>query len=54
MGEEMLEKMLKGVRAPQHGKPEDIAASVSFLLSDDGAFVNGQTWHVNGGVYYGD
>ena len=54
MGEEILEKMLKGVRSPQHGKPEDIAASVSFLLSDDGAFVNGQTWHVNGGVYYGD
>jgi NAD(P)-dependent dehydrogenase (short-subunit alcohol dehydrogenase family) len=54
MGEEILEKMLKGVRSPQHGKPADIAASVSFLLSDDGAFVNGQTWHVNGGVYYGD
>jgi NAD(P)-dependent dehydrogenase (short-subunit alcohol dehydrogenase family) len=54
MGEEMLEKMLKGVRSPRHGKPADIAASVSFLLSDDGAFVNGQTWHVNGGVYYGD
>jgi NAD(P)-dependent dehydrogenase (short-subunit alcohol dehydrogenase family) len=54
MGEEILEKMLKSVRSPRHGKPADIAASVSFLLSDDGAFVNGQTWHVNGGVYYGD
>jgi NAD(P)-dependent dehydrogenase (short-subunit alcohol dehydrogenase family) len=54
MGEELLGKMLKGVRSPRHGNPADIAASVAFLMSDDGAFVNGQTWHVNGGVYYGD
>ena len=38
----------------RHGNPDDIAGTVVYLMSDDGAWVNGQTWHVNGGVYYGD
>ena len=54
MGEELLDKMLRGVNSPRHGVPDDIAGSVVYLISDDGAWVNGQTWHVNGGVYYGD
>ncbi len=52
MGQELLDKLLKGVNSTRHGEPADIAASVVFLLSDDGAWVNGQTWHVNGGVWY--
>jgi NAD(P)-dependent dehydrogenase (short-subunit alcohol dehydrogenase family) len=36
-------------RAPRPGHPDDIAATSAFLLSDDGAFVNGQIWSVNGG-----
>ncbi len=31
------------------GRPEDIAAVVALLLSDDGRWINGQVWHVNGG-----
>ncbi|MEV7571359.1 3-oxoacyl-ACP reductase FabG [Streptomyces tanashiensis] len=31
------------------GSPEDIAAVVSFLASDDAAYVTGQTIHVDGG-----
>ncbi|WP_313808626.1 SDR family oxidoreductase [Sphingobium sp.] len=31
------------------GKPDDIAGAVAFLASDDGEWVNGQLWHVNGG-----
>jgi NAD(P)-dependent dehydrogenase (short-subunit alcohol dehydrogenase family) len=54
MGEELLGNMLRGVPSPRHGAPDDIAASVAFLMSDDGAWVTGQTWHVNGGVYFGD
>ena len=53
MSEQMLQRMLKGANAPRHGEPRDIAATVSFLLSDDAEWVNGQSWHVNGGVYYG-
>ena len=32
------------------GRPEDIAGVVSFLVSPDGAWVNGQTLRANGGI----
>lgn len=32
------------------GKPEDIAALVAFLASDDANYITGQTLHVNGGM----
>lgn len=47
------DERLAGIQAetPSHrlGQPKDIAAAVAFLASDDGEFVNGQAWHVNGG-----
>lgn len=52
MPQEMKDWMLKGSRSTRHGAPEDIAGAVSFLLSDDGEWVNGQVWRVNGGVSY--
>ena len=52
MSPEVLEKMLKGYNSHRHGKTDDIAAAVAFLMSEDGAWVNGQVWHINGGVYY--
>lgn len=36
------------------GKPDDIAAAVAFLASEDGGFINGQVWHVNGGTQMRD
>ncbi|HEY0745785.1 MAG TPA: 3-oxoacyl-ACP reductase FabG [Steroidobacteraceae bacterium] len=33
------------------GKPEDIAGAVAFLCSADGAYITGETLHVNGGMY---
>jgi 3-oxoacyl-[acyl-carrier protein] reductase len=32
------------------GQPEDIAATVSFLVGPDGGWVNGQTLRANGGI----
>jgi NAD(P)-dependent dehydrogenase (short-subunit alcohol dehydrogenase family) len=52
MPQNMKDWMLKGVRSTRHGAPQDIAGAVAFLLSDDGEWVNGQTWRVNGGVSY--
>lgn len=31
------------------GQPDDIAGAVAFLASDDGQWITGQVWHVNGG-----
>ncbi|MDE0949659.1 MAG: SDR family NAD(P)-dependent oxidoreductase [Halioglobus sp.] len=52
MNQEMKDWMLKGARSTRHGASEDIAGAVAFLLSDDGEWVNGQSWRVNGGVSY--
>lgn len=52
MSQEMKDWALKGSRSPRHGKPEDIAGAVAFLMSDDAEWVNGQVWRVNGGVSF--
>lgn len=33
------------------GKPEEIAATVAFLISEGAGYITGQTIHVNGGLY---
>ena len=33
------------------GEPDDIANAVLFLLSDQSNYINGETIHVNGGMY---
>ena len=39
------------MRSQRLGAPEDIAAMVALLFSDDGAYVNGQTILVDGGAH---
>jgi 2-hydroxycyclohexanecarboxyl-CoA dehydrogenase len=34
------------------GHPDDIAAAVEYLVSDDASYITGQTINVNGGMYY--
>lgn len=52
--DDYVEKGLKAVPHTRLGQPEDIAAAVTFLASEDGAWVNGQVWHVNGGAQMRD
>ncbi len=43
--------LLQNVPVKRLGEPEEIAAAVSFLASQDAAYVTGETINVNGGMY---
>jgi NAD(P)-dependent dehydrogenase (short-subunit alcohol dehydrogenase family) len=45
----VLTSILATIRSPRVGKPDDIAAMVAFLASEDGEWVNGQVIAVDGG-----
>jgi len=47
---EQIEHLAKMPPLERLGTPEDIAAAVSFLAGPDGAWINGQTLRVNGGI----
>ena len=42
--------LLGNIPAGRLGAPEDVAACVAFLASEEAAYVTGQTLHVNGGL----
>jgi FKBP-type peptidyl-prolyl cis-trans isomerase 2 len=44
----LRERFLRTVPSRRLGEPEDIAAAVTFLLSDDASFINGQVLSVDG------
>jgi NAD(P)-dependent dehydrogenase (short-subunit alcohol dehydrogenase family) len=54
MTEEQVSGAEKRVPATRLGHPDDIAAMVAFLASDDAIWVNGQVFHVNGGAQMRD
>jgi 3-oxoacyl-[acyl-carrier protein] reductase len=43
--------MLSQIPLRRLGEPEEIAKVVAFLASDSGAYITGETIHVNGGMY---
>ena len=50
IGDVPLEEALKLIPARRVGKPEEVAAAVSFLVSPDAAYVTRQVISVNGGM----
>jgi 3-oxoacyl-[acyl-carrier protein] reductase len=48
--QEVIERLAKLAPLERLGQPADIAAAVSFLAGPDGAWINGQTLRVNGGI----
>ena len=51
MPEAALQRVIAGIPVGRLGKPEEIAAMVVFLASEQGAFATGATFAVNGGQY---
>jgi 3-oxoacyl-[acyl-carrier protein] reductase len=49
--EEVKQKILSSVPLGRMGRPEDIAAAVKFLASEDAAYITGHVLAVNGGMY---
>jgi 3-oxoacyl-[acyl-carrier protein] reductase len=47
---ELIEEALKIIPAKRVGKPEEVAALVSFLMSEDAAYITRQVISVNGGM----
>lgn len=49
--EDHKKTLLEKIPAARLGSPDEIASVVAFLASDGAAYVNGETIHVNGGMY---
>lgn len=48
--EDVVDRLAKLAPLERLGQPSDIAATVAFLASPDGAWVNGQSLRANGGI----
>ncbi len=51
MPKEILDGEVAKIPAGRIGQPEDIAAGVAFLASDDASFITGMTLSINGGQF---
>ena len=45
-----VEAMVQTIPVGRLGRPEEIAALVAYLASDDAGFVTGATYDINGGM----
>ena len=50
LSDEQKNKLLEAIPLKRMGTPEDIAASVAFLASNEASYITGNNLHVNGGM----
>jgi len=51
LDEAQREAMLAAVPLGRLGQPEEVAGIIAFLASEQGAYITGETIHINGGMY---
>lgn len=51
LSENLKESMLAHIPLKRFGKPQDIAAAVKFLASEEAGYITGAVLNVNGGMY---
>jgi 3-oxoacyl-[acyl-carrier protein] reductase len=49
--QELKDKMLANIPLKRIGRPEDVAAAVRFLASEEAGYITGHVLDVNGGIY---
>ena len=49
--EKFKESIISKIPSARLGDPDDIANAVHFLASNQSNYINGETLHVNGGMY---
>jgi 2-hydroxycyclohexanecarboxyl-CoA dehydrogenase len=50
LGARIREKMIAATLVSRAGRPEEVAAAIAYLGSDDSSFVTGETIAVSGGI----
>jgi 2-hydroxycyclohexanecarboxyl-CoA dehydrogenase len=50
LGERIVKGMIRGTAQRRLGQPDEVAAAIAFLASDDSSYVNGETLGVSGGM----
>jgi 3-oxoacyl-[acyl-carrier protein] reductase len=51
LSQEVKDKILGGIPLKRLGRPEEVAAAVRFLASEEAGYITGQVLGVNGGMY---
>jgi 3-oxoacyl-[acyl-carrier protein] reductase len=51
LGDEQRDELVRQVPLNRLGRTDDISSAVLFLASSAGAYITGETLHVNGGMY---
>ncbi len=51
LAQEFKDRLLAAIPLQRLGRPEDVAAAVRFLASDEAAYITGHVLNVNGGMY---
>jgi 3-oxoacyl-[acyl-carrier protein] reductase len=51
LADEQRDLMLQQIPLGRLGQPEEVAAVVAFLAGEQGAYITGETIHINGGMY---